>query len=59
MMEHRADTTEIWNQMHERLLSYVRRQMPTIHDSEDIVQEVFVRIHANLDGLKDAQNVTA
>jgi RNA polymerase sigma-70 factor (ECF subfamily) len=57
-MEHKADTTEIWRQMHERLLSYVRRQMPTIHDAEDIVQEVFVRIHANLDGLKDAQNVT-
>ncbi len=57
-MEHRLKTTEIWSQMHERLLSYVQRQMPTIHDAEDIVQEVFLRIHANLDGLKEAENVT-
>ena len=58
-MEHSTETTEIWSQMQERLLSYVRRQMPTIHDAEDIVQEVFVRIHANLDGVKDTQSVTA
>ena len=58
-MEHHAQTKEIWSQMHQRLLSYIRGRVDKLHDAEDILQDVFVRIHANLDNVKDTENVTA
>ena len=58
-MKRTVETKEIWGQMHERLLSFINRHVATIHDAEDILQEVFVRIHSNLGSLKDTQSVTA
>ena len=58
-MEHHAQTKEIWSQMHQRLLSYIRGRVDKLHDAEDLLQDVFVRIHANLDDVKDTENVTA
>jgi RNA polymerase sigma-70 factor (ECF subfamily) len=58
-MEHHAQTKEIWSQMHQRLLSYIRGRVDKLHDAEDILQDVFVRIHANLEDVKDTENVTA
>ena len=58
-MEHHAQTKELWSQMHQRLLSYIRGRVNKLHDAEDILQDVFVRIHANLDDVKDTENVTA
>ncbi len=58
-MEDKVETKELWEQMHERLLSFIKQHVATIHDAEDILQEVFVRIHSNLGSLKDTQSVTA
>ncbi len=58
-MEDHIETKELWGQMHERLLSFINRHVATIHDAEDVLQEVFVRIHSNLGSLKDTQSVTA
>jgi RNA polymerase sigma-70 factor (ECF subfamily) len=58
-MERQTETTEIWSQMHQRLLSYVRGRVNKLHDAEDILQDVFVRIHTNLDDVTDTENVTA
>ena len=58
-MEHHAQTKEIWSQMHRRLLSYIRGRVNKLHDAEDILQDVFVRIHANLGDLTDTESVTA
>lgn len=58
-MEHGIETSQVWHQMHERLLAYIQRRVATIHDAEDILQDVFVRIHANLHRLKDTQSITA
>jgi len=58
-MEHRVETEQLWHEMHERLLSFIRRRVATIQDAEDILHDVFIRIHANLGGLKDTQSVSA
>lgn len=58
-MKRSAETTEIWNRTHNRLLSYIRSRVATMQDAEDILQEVFVRIHANLQRLKDTQSIDA
>jgi len=54
-----ANTERVWQQMHERLLSYIQRRVGTVHNAEDILQDVFVRIHANLARLRQSQSVTA
>ena len=58
-MEHNAETEQLWAAMHEALLAYIRRRVETLDDAEDILQDVFVRIHANLGKLDNAQSVTA
>ena len=54
-----AETQEIWSRMHDRLLSFIRRHVATVQDAEDILQDVFVRIHANLARLRDTQTIAA
>ncbi|MHC4914379.1 MAG: RNA polymerase sigma factor SigZ [Planctomycetota bacterium] len=52
------DTYAIWNGMHDRLLNYIRGHVPTVEDAEDVLQDVFVRIHAKLGQLADADNLS-
>ena len=58
-MEHSAQTDRVWQEMHERLLSYIRNRVNNVHDAEDILQDVFFRIHQNLKTVKDDQSITA
>ena len=58
-VEHSAETEHIWQEMHQRLLSFITGRLGTVHDAEDILQDVFVRIHSNLDGVRDTQSITA
>ncbi|MHC4405083.1 MAG: RNA polymerase sigma factor SigZ [Planctomycetota bacterium] len=58
-MKQHAKTEEIWSQMHQRLLSYIRGRVDKLHDAEDLLQDVFVRIHANLGDVRDTENITA
>ena len=58
-MERNAETERLWAAMHEALLAYIRRRVATLDDAEDILQDVFVRIHASLEKLDNARSVTA
>ena len=51
------DTTEVWTQLHESLLSFIRRRVADRSEAEDILQDVFTRVHTNLSGLRDTQRV--
>ena len=57
-MQHAASTEEIWIAMRDRLGSYIRRQVSGAEDAEDILQEVFLRIHAKLQLLDDRERLT-
>ncbi len=58
-VEHQVETQRLWQELHERLLSYIRGRVATMEDAEDILQDVFLRIHANIHRLKDTRSVTA
>ncbi|MDP6547032.1 MAG: RNA polymerase sigma factor SigZ [Phycisphaerae bacterium] len=58
-MERSAETERLWGALHDALLAYIRRRVETLDDAEDILQDVFVRIHANLGKLDNVQSVTA
>ena len=54
----RDDATErAWRELRGRLAGFVRRQVPNESDVEDIVQNVFVRVHARLDTLRSGDRI--
>lgn len=46
-------TTSIWNQFHERLLLYIRKRISDPQAAEDLLQDVFIKIHNNVDKLRN------
>jgi RNA polymerase sigma-70 factor (ECF subfamily) len=52
-------TQAIWEQFHDRLLAFIRRRVSNAADAEDILQEVFFRVHSNLSRLREAQSATS
>lgn len=48
------DTLELlYEKMHHSLVIFVCRRVPTCEDAEDIVQDVFLKIHHNLDNVRE------
>ena len=57
-MHSQAVTTDkalesVWNQFSDRLHSFIRSRVPDEATAEDILQEVFLRIHAKMGTLRD------
>lgn len=52
-------TLKIWNDFSEHLLRFISKKIPNQEDAYDIRQEVFVRIHTQLNRLKEEQKVEA
>jgi RNA polymerase sigma-70 factor (ECF subfamily) len=46
-------TEEIWNGFRSKLLGYIRARSRNVQDAEDILQNVFLRVHRGIDGLND------
>jgi RNA polymerase sigma-70 factor (ECF subfamily) len=46
-------TENIWTEYHRKLLSFVKRRVNDETMAEDIVQEIFIKIHTRIDSLKD------
>lgn len=52
-------TTEAaWEELHGRLLSFLRARVRNDADAEDLLQDVFTRIHANAGRLTEVDSVT-
>jgi RNA polymerase sigma-70 factor (ECF subfamily) len=45
-------TREIWDKFRQPLLAYVQRRIPERGDAEDIVQDVFVKVHEKIGTLR-------
>jgi len=56
-MDAPLETETVWRQTRDRLFSYIRRRVGTVQDAEDILQEVFLRIHSNLHRLEDTERL--
>lgn len=52
-------TEDLWKELHDGLFAFVRRRVDSDPDAEDILQEIFVRIHTKLQGVKDAESIHA
>jgi RNA polymerase sigma-70 factor (ECF subfamily) len=53
------ETEGLWHDLHERLRAYVARRVRSRDDVDDILQDVFLRIHDRLETLADSDRVVA
>ncbi|MBT7805299.1 sigma-70 family RNA polymerase sigma factor [Candidatus Poribacteria bacterium] len=53
------DTGLVWEETRRGLLAFVQRRVATPQDAEDLVQDVLIRMHANLSRLRDTDRVMA
>ncbi|MCF7825618.1 MAG: RNA polymerase sigma factor SigZ [Candidatus Marinimicrobia bacterium] len=49
-------TEEIWQAYHERLLNFLKTRVDH-HIAEDLLQDVFIKIHSKIDGLKQSDKL--
>src|SRR5512136_1940276 len=47
----------LWEQMHSRLCRFVCSRFADQADADDILQEVFLKIHANLDSVRNMERM--
>ena len=51
-------TEQVWGLFSKRLLSFIRQQVSDSDVANDLLQDIFVRIHLNLASLSDADKLT-
>ena len=51
--------TEAWQQVHDGLRAFIAKRVANEAEVEDILQEVFLRIHQRIDSLKDPRRVVS
>jgi RNA polymerase sigma-70 factor (ECF subfamily) len=51
-------TTEVWNQFSDVLRNFILRRVNDPQDADDLLQEVFIKIHTRLDTLDDTESLT-
>ncbi len=56
MAQHGVNT---WQQVHDGLRSFIAKRVSNEADVEDILQDVFLRMHRQLDGLRDPRRVVS
>ncbi len=52
-----ADVAHIWNQFHKELRGFIAKKIRNPADTDDILQEVFVKIIRHADKIKQAENM--
>ncbi|MEP7284596.1 MAG: RNA polymerase sigma factor SigZ [Chloroflexota bacterium] len=48
-----VQTEALWQNMHTDLKQFINKRVPDEHIAEDILQDVFIRVHMQMDTLKD------
>jgi len=52
-------THDVWTAFSAGLLRFIRKRVANEHDAEDVLQDVFVKIHQRIDQLQDAEKLPA
>tara|TARA_R110000868_G_scaffold304437_14_gene565194 strand:- start:37651 stop:38199 length:549 start_codon:yes stop_codon:yes gene_type:complete len=53
----KKDTQDIWDSMKESLFFFILKRVKDEDTSKDILQEVFIKVHLNLENLRDLSKV--
>ncbi len=52
-------TKSIWSVFADQLLKYIKRRVANNHDAEDLLQDIFVKIHNQSNALENVKNIQA
>lgn len=52
-------TEQIWLAFNKQLLSYIKKRVNSRDDAEDILQDVFIKIHHNISNLKQTATIVS
>jgi RNA polymerase sigma-70 factor, ECF subfamily len=52
-------TAEIWDEFSDNLRGFIRKRVNDPQDAEDVLQDVFIKIHNRIDTLQDEQRLVA
>jgi len=52
-------TEDIWNEFSQRLRAFILSRVSDPDDADDILQDVFVKLHTHIDTLRDEDRLTA
>ena len=58
-MNDSRETEALWSDFRARLFAYLRVRVATADDAEDLLQDVFLRIHTNLHRLSESRSVAS
>src|SRR5579863_1804736 len=50
-------TEKVWEEFHPRLKQFILKRIPDEQNAEDILQEVFLKIHARIGTLRDEEKL--
>lgn len=56
-MEYQA--AEIWQQVHERLRAFIAKRVGNESEADDLLQEVFMRVHRHIDELREPDRLVS
>ncbi|MGL4403572.1 MAG: sigma-70 family RNA polymerase sigma factor [Fusobacteriaceae bacterium] len=48
---------KIWSELNSHLFSFIRKKVRTREDAEDILQEVYIKLHNNIHTLKEEERI--
>ena len=54
----RADIDNVWNEFSDQIRGYLSSKVRSKDDADDLLQEIFIKIHNNLDDLKDEKKLS-
>ncbi len=50
---------QLWQKFHKALLNYIKKNISNPEDAEDLLQNVFLKIHTNIHQLKEREKVSS
>ena len=59
MTESQRNTQHVWDQFGDDLRAFIRRRVSDENVADDLLQEVFVRVHSKLDSVSDDERLAA
>jgi RNA polymerase sigma-70 factor, ECF subfamily len=52
-------TEEVWEEFSDRLHSFIRARVASDVDADDLLSDVFIKVHTRIDGLRDDEHVAS
>lgn len=57
MSQNQINTETLWRQFSDQVRGFVRSKVPSDDEAEDVLQDIFIRIHKGIDGLRHGDRV--